>query len=1214
MEIKKITQIQKQRIHRFYQISNFLVKQDYGDPVSHKFNELAQKAFHDDLAIAFCGHFSAGKSSMINELMNEEILPSSPIPTSANVVTIKSGEPSVKLTDHNGNVQTMAGELDLDSIKRASKNGADIQSIEIHKKHPYLENSTVIMDTPGIDSVDDAHRVSTESMLHLADVIVYVMDYNHVQSELNFNFTKKMYDLGKELVLVVNQIDKHVDSELPFSTYRKSIIDSFKQWGVHPVEFFFTSIRNKEYPNNELAQLKSKLDQIKGEKGTYIDRTLAQISTQLIENYLSTAYPSIEEVESQLSELETITKDWELTKAKKEELITEYKRQEEHFLLSLKTGIENARIIPYEIRELGKEVLESLEGNFRTGILFSRRKTAEERESRMNRYIDAVNKNTSTELEWHVKEELFKLVKKLELTTPDIEERIHNLCFQVKSEDVQSLIQQGATFNEAYILQFNKDVEDTIKRNYRFNALEIVESIKEDYNKKQRPARVILDNDLYRIHEQIEGFNRMNETVASFKAEKEQLNHKLQEDGTEENWERAIQWCSQLDEQHEEMIEINTLQTIQENSCNTFVHSPSKKVVESEPNVLTESDRYTDAKRLNHAAESLSSWRSMEDLISRMRQQASKMKNREFTVALFGAFSAGKSSFANAWMKDDVLPVSPNPTTATINKIMPVTEENVHGTVKIQLKSEDSLLEELQGSLKRFGYTCSTLEEAITIINNIEVERPDPHHSFLLAVKKGYEAMRNYLGSTQVLDHTNFAGFVSQEERACFTESVELYYDCELTRQGITLVDTPGADSINARHTSVAFDYIKNADAIVFVTYYNHAFSKADRDFLVQLGRVKDTFSMDKMYFVINAADLAVNGEERQAVSDYVETQLIEYGIRHPRMFAVSSKQALTERKENKSSDQSQFNTFEQSFQQNTVQGRDSLAQKQALALMNLGLERVDEWIIRAQSGEKQREQEISDLKSENDLVVQYIRTFSFKSFGQSTEQEVKELLHYVVHRLMLTFNEEFKVAFNPSVLTKDMKREQLTLCLNELLNGMSFQLDQELRATSLRMERFINTIRQRFYESVATFSSEQKNGVTLISPEETKLNTPDIDSEWSGTVVTALTPLLRTFKNPKQFFEGNGKDQMQDGLSNSFKPHLEELVAAYTKQFIEHYLKALRSEGEQLRHAFENEIQHYYNGLIEALNSSAQVDELIDTKRKLTVLLSEQKDVTSER
>ena len=77
----------------------------------------------------------------------------------------------------------------------------------------------------------------------------------------------------------------------------------------------------------------------------------------------------------------------------------------------------------------------------------------------------------------------------------------------------------------------------------------------------------------------------------------------------------------------------------------------------------------------------------------------------------------------------------------------------------------------------------------------------------------------------------------------------------------------------------MAFEYIKNSDAILFVTYYNHAFSKADREFLIQLGRVKDTFALDKMFFIVNAIDLAHNEEEMDAVLDYVEEQLVTYGI-----------------------------------------------------------------------------------------------------------------------------------------------------------------------------------------------------------------------------------------------------------------------------------------------------------------------------------------------
>ena len=53
------------------------------------------------------------------------------------------------------------------------------------------------MDTPGVDSTDDAHRISTESALHLADIVFYVMDYNHVQSELIFNLQSNYFIIMK---------------------------------------------------------------------------------------------------------------------------------------------------------------------------------------------------------------------------------------------------------------------------------------------------------------------------------------------------------------------------------------------------------------------------------------------------------------------------------------------------------------------------------------------------------------------------------------------------------------------------------------------------------------------------------------------------------------------------------------------------------------------------------------------------------------------------------------------------------------------------------------------------------------------------------------------------------------------------------------------------------------------------------------------------------
>src|SRR5699024_8426867 len=64
---------------------------------AQKVQDMYQKYKNQQLSISFVGHFSAGKSSLINAVLEEDILPASPIPTSANIVQITSGQGNVKV-------------------------------------------------------------------------------------------------------------------------------------------------------------------------------------------------------------------------------------------------------------------------------------------------------------------------------------------------------------------------------------------------------------------------------------------------------------------------------------------------------------------------------------------------------------------------------------------------------------------------------------------------------------------------------------------------------------------------------------------------------------------------------------------------------------------------------------------------------------------------------------------------------------------------------------------------------------------------------------------------------------------------------------------------------------------------------------------------------------------------------------------------------------
>ncbi|XQY90336.1 dynamin family protein [Metabacillus sp. HB246100] len=1166
-----------------------------------KLLELANKFKDKKLYVAFAGHFSAGKSSMINKLLDEQILPTSPIPTSANLVLLETGENQVTLFTKNKEKIHLNNEYTVEQVKEYCKQGDDVERISIQKPYERLTKDVVIMDTPGIDSTDHAHKQSTESMLHLADVIFYVTDYNHVQSEENLHFISEMKKREKVVFLIVNQIDKHEEKEVSFNHFQEQIFTSFEEMDLNRKDIFFTTLKEDTHPRNELETVQELIKAVIEQKDKQIEKNLFQSIKFIIKDHLiqNKEEKGIEQlnVDELIEEMNVHTKN----KESAQELLQLEKEKIKNIKINLEEKMESilksANLIPYETRELVASYLQSLEPSFKVGFIFSKGKTELEKENRKNDLYQSLKKNLETQILWHLQPLVKELVESYQIIDSSIISKVQNFTINIEKEILKEAFKEGASYNNQYILTYSSDVSDVIKRRSKQEVLLILEKILDSI--KQERQQIIEEHEL----------NLCN-------IEKEMISLQSQID--------AIQEHVKYEHILEKIIEENqsSLRDVTDWLAENQLYIQSEKKIEL-LNIEKEDTDYTEdftqktedlsdhqdlfIEKTEQLLASLDFLQGFNQISQLLKSKVSNFKKKSYTVALFGAFSAGKSSFANALIGDRLLPSSPTPTTATINKIAPTTSEKYHGLVEVLLKDEHEIREDILELIPSLNLVDQPLSKVIEILNGKSGENDVEHEM----IKKYKEALPTYstLSKNGLVVQSNkdsLKEFVAKEQVACLVKEVIVYYDCEITKAGITLVDTPGADSLHKRHTEVAFQYIKKADAILYVTYYNHPFSKGDREFLRQLGRVKDSFTLDKMFFIINAIDLAKDKEEVKLVKNYIREQFLLHEIRNVRLYGVSSLNVL-ERNFKKEEDYAHFQNQFQHFIQNDLSSTAILSIKEDLRKF---LNRIESLIEAAKQDEVIKKNEAQKLIKEKKDVLHELTQLTSEHISTSVSQEIKELLFYVKQRVFFRFNDFFKEAFHPGMFQQVNSTQQaLEKALQELNKRLEFELVQELQATTLRIEKVIYKNFKSEGIKVTKLIQKHSDSIAISIQDPKEIQTPKIDVIFNEDHISLVKSSLKYFKNVKAFFEKNEKKMMSEDMEKKFDEPISEILNQHLRLFAEFYheiitqlhIKLLLEMKEQLNEAYDSFINIQTVDIDMLLKQQALIKETIELVKEPT-------------
>ena len=180
-------------------------------------NEKAGFVKKNIVRVAIMGITSSGKSTLVNTMLQEKLLPVAIKPSSSIIITCSRGkERQAVIYFNDKNPICLKGEeLNEENIgmycdeSKNPENGLGVVQIDITTPVFMLDENINIIDSPGLDAcgLEIHEKVTMEILLPTIDVCLFLTTVKANSDEINSEKIRIIHRRGKQIVLVQNMID-----------------------------------------------------------------------------------------------------------------------------------------------------------------------------------------------------------------------------------------------------------------------------------------------------------------------------------------------------------------------------------------------------------------------------------------------------------------------------------------------------------------------------------------------------------------------------------------------------------------------------------------------------------------------------------------------------------------------------------------------------------------------------------------------------------------------------------------------------------------------------------------------------------------------------------------------------------------------------------------------------------------------------------------------
>ncbi|WP_180525405.1 dynamin family protein [Staphylococcus haemolyticus] len=1130
------------------------VEKSKNSTLIHTINQVIKKVYLNQYTASFVGHFSAGKSTLINLLLEQDILPSSPVPTTSNTAIVSVADKQEIIANLENQQYTKL--KTYDEVKKMNRLNVDVESVEINFPSSKFKNGFTLQDTPGVDSNVATHQSTTEQFMYTSNILFYTVDYNHVQSALNFQFIKRMNDVGIPVIFIINQIDKHNEDEITFETFKQRVNKSIEDWDIKLTDIFY--VTKFDHPENELSRLSQYLvekDNYREPIENYVNRTVKFITEAQLGYIQNELQYILEQLNINEDEFEQAYAKFQQNQAVSEEarLLNNPDQLLSFLKQKRKDILDNAYIMTHDMREDIRHYLESMSDDFKVGgLLNKKKKKQEEQEARLQNVVSKLQDKVNQQIRQPLREDMSFLTRFI--NSSEVNHDVLNQHYEIDSSLFSNLYQPQTSISNTYVLTFSD---------------EVLKAITNFVEKQSNPLfNQAID------HTQAQGLTEeTNDDLQIYEHYIELQN--LKESLTTKNYQH---YYIHMDDSLDKLIG--------RTEANYIVES-NDQVLEKEEKASDENSNERNTKKVNiqEALNIIEPVPLFDRTKNDIKDTLERLENKLVKIGVFGTFSAGKSSLINALLGGQYLVSSPNPTTAA------TTELSYGEDSQITLKTEEQLLNELNQLIEYHNVSFESLEAFVqSDVQQLKNKLEKNQLAFVSAAHKHFSMYKDMLdeGVKHTISQEEIKKWSAEDEFATFVKTVHINLPLEWLK-GKIIVDSLGLHSNNQRHTNETEQILTSSDLILYVSYFNHSFTDNDKNFIEHMKEMNQLNENQAFKMVINAVDLAENSDDLAAVKHYVKDALTQVNLKSD-IFGVSSRQALRGNDEG-------INQLRHSIDQFVEVDSNIILEQQMvkqLEQINISFEEMIHDYKTNQSHIEQRQQQLKKYQNEQRLPNQLLFTTE-----QHTNNEVEDQIYHLNGRLKLQLLDDVKSIYNSQMTQNSDFNDEKKISSKAFLDQIHQRLYLE---QSLLVERIKKYYNRQLSEQVAP-TIQKLNQLRVFINTDFSIMPNFTEKAFLRVDLNDMINALPKQLTKRRILNPNTQRELQELISSNTLELLQNQISEFRQALIQ-YVASMNKEAEEKLAQIEDEIQDQIDELLSFNLDNTLIEQLRIANQKLNALL----------